>query len=66
MQKATIEIPDSLRNESNYSLDCEIANTSATGIKENSVWNELKYFHVANNFSTTRCMTFLKERVITK
>ena len=41
--------PDMKRTKINYETDCLIKNESATGIKEISIWNKLKGFHVVIN-----------------
>lgn len=34
-----------------YDVDVQLADPSATGIKELCIWNELKNFHLTNNYS---------------
>ncbi|XP_058985030.1 uncharacterized protein LOC131805637 [Musca domestica] len=40
-----------LRNPQNYNSDVEVNDFKITGIKENSIWNNLKQFHVTRNYS---------------
>lgn len=42
---------DALRNIQNYKSDVATCNVSLTGIKEESVWNNLRNFHVTKNLS---------------
>ncbi|KAI8122546.1 hypothetical protein CVS40_6741 [Lucilia cuprina] len=42
---------DMLRNPENYERDFAINDVKLTGVKENSVWNNLKNFHVTENYS---------------
>lgn len=49
MRAMTTENTSTLRTEENYSKDCVSNNYKLTGIKENSVWNQLKNFHVTDN-----------------
>lgn len=44
-----IEKTDLLRTEQNYNNDLLLNNMKETGIKENSVWNKVTYFHVTAN-----------------
>lgn len=46
------EIPSSLRNEINYADDIVVNNSKITGIKENSLFNELADFHVTSNIAS--------------
>lgn len=46
-----VEKPIMLRNKLNYEDDVQIANSKLTGIKENSIWNDLDNFHVTENYS---------------
>lgn len=46
----TREDPSLLRDPVNYAEDVETSNRSATGVKESCVFNELKSFHIAENF----------------
>lgn len=48
-QSSCIEDRTLLRNINNYTTDIEINNCKATGIKEESIWNKLNYFHVVKN-----------------
>lgn len=51
LQQAVKEIPELLRNRSNYYLDVLLNDKSITGIKEFCVFNEVENFHVTQNIS---------------
>lgn len=42
---------NSLRSTTNYSSDILLHDTKNTGILENSLFNNIKYFHVVHNFA---------------
>ncbi|XP_054087725.1 uncharacterized protein LOC128922130 [Zeugodacus cucurbitae] len=46
-----IEYSDSLRNNTNYELDITLNDPAVNGIKYNSVFNSLSFFHVTDNIS---------------
>lgn len=60
MQKLCREDPVAMRNKSNYELDCGKNNFKVTGIKENSIFNNLKQFHVVCNPSVDLMHDFLE------
>lgn len=47
--KETYQNPTLLRNESNFVRDLQIGNARKTGIKSDSIFNEINNFHVVNN-----------------
>ncbi|KAF4531567.1 hypothetical protein B566_EDAN013571 [Ephemera danica] len=51
MKKITIENTEAVRNPDSYNSDLKKEQLSETGIKEECVWNAVRYFHVAINFS---------------
>lgn len=51
MRVMPVEDTCTLRTEENYFLDCCIIDVPRTGLKENSVWNQLLNFHVTENLS---------------
>lgn len=46
-----IEHSNSLRNKINYELDIALNDPTTTGVKNNSIFNSLSYFHVTDNIS---------------
>lgn len=42
---------DNLRNPTNYDMDIETDDVKLTGIKEDSIWNIIPFFHVTRNWS---------------
>lgn len=62
MKSQLFEQNEHLRNLCNYKEDVNINNLNITGIKEDSIWNTLKNFHVVENFSVD-CMHDLLEGV---
>lgn len=46
-----LENNTALRNKNNYQNDLTVNNASLTGIKENSIFNQIKDFHVTENYS---------------
>ena len=59
-KKVVTEDTEMLRTVENYKADCNRKSFKSTGIKENSVWNDLLQFHVANNRSADTLHDFLE------
>lgn len=51
------------RNEENYKLHVDLKDFSRTGVKENSVFNSVRHFHVTQNFCVDLAHDFSKEFV---
>ncbi|XP_029674533.1 uncharacterized protein LOC115242409 [Formica exsecta] len=49
---------DLLRTEQNYNNDLLLNNMKETGVKENSVWNKVNYFHVTANAAVDKMHDF--------
>jgi len=54
----SVEKADLLRTEQNYNNDLLLNNTRETGIKENSIWNKINYFHVTANAAIDKMHDF--------
>lgn len=52
-----VEKTDLLRTEQNYNNDL-LLNMRETGVKENSVWNKIHYFHVTTNVALDKMHDF--------
>jgi len=60
MQKLTREDPKTMRNKQNYGTDCAAKQFKTTGIKEESIFNDIKNFHVVCNPSVDLMHDFLE------
>jgi hypothetical protein len=60
MRKLVYEDPKMRRTIENYHEDCQKKMPQLTGVKEASVWNDLKHFHVVDNRSVDSLHDFLE------
>ena len=51
MKESTTENAELLRNIQNYQEDLRSQDSSQTGVKIESIFNELPYFHVTQNYA---------------
>lgn len=49
--QSTVEIENLLRSPQNYNEDLQLNDVRLTGLKENSIFNNIPSFHVANNYA---------------
>lgn len=63
LKSLTTATNSNLRNKLNYAEHLLINNPSTTGIKEESIWNTLRYFHVTES-STTDIMHDISEGIM--